>query len=92
METKNLYVLVGSNGDGSYHTRYVIDDLVIENLQQAYDEGQMDYEYGIGVDGDGFHYNTLIIPEWYTGDMLGLSVYALITMENVSEYIGEERG
>lgn len=74
MKTKNLYVLVSDGGDGSYSTQYTFNDELIGKMQEAYDQGLMDYENGMGCDGDGFHYDTLTVPVECTADSLGISV------------------
>jgi hypothetical protein len=74
MKTKNLYVLVSNNGDGSFSTQYTFDDELLGKLEEAHDNGLMDSENGVGCDGDGFHYDTLTVPAECTADSLGISV------------------
>ena len=78
-----LRVLISDGGDGSYHPVYVLDDLVIKHLQDAYDQGRMDYENGYGVDGDGFHYSTIIVPDDSTAASLGVD---LLTIDEVQDF------
>lgn len=75
MKTKTLFVLVGSGGDGSYHTRYTFDAEWIAARQQAYDNGELDEE-AAGCDGDGFHYKELQVPVECTYESLGIRNYA----------------
>lgn len=71
---KNLYILVSDGGDGSYYTQYTMDSELIDKLQLAYDEDRMHYDNGIGIDGDGFHYDVITVPDECTPDSLGISV------------------
>lgn len=82
-----LYILVKDGGDGSYYPCYVLDVDVIVRLQELADTDVMDYENGWGVDGDGFHYSTINIPDGTTAADLGVSV---ITMEDVDLRFGQE--
>jgi hypothetical protein len=70
----NLYVLITDGGDGSYYPQYTLNPELIEKLEAAYDRGTMDYENGIGCDGDGFHYSTIEVPEGSTPKTLKISV------------------
>lgn len=72
--SKPLYVLVSDGGDGSYHPQYILDSNIVFKLQRAYDKGIMDYENGIGVDGDGFHYSVIQVPDDATAESLGISI------------------
>jgi hypothetical protein len=67
-----LYVLISNGGDGSYYPLYVLNPQHIERLQNAYDNEKLDYEYGPGVDGDGFHYSAINVPDGSTEDSLGI--------------------
>lgn len=82
-----LYILINNGGDGSYHPSFVLDKNVIDRLQEAYDQDLMDYENGPGVDGDGFHYTTVEVPDGSTPKSLDVGEYSFITMENVHEYV-----
>lgn len=74
MKTKPLYVLISDGGDGSYYPHYTFNTELIEKLEKAADEDKMDYDNGIGCDGDGFHYETLNVPVECTAESLGISV------------------
>lgn len=78
MQTKPLYILVSDGGDGSYSTRFTFNTALIDKMQVASDNGLMDYDNGIGVDGDGFHYRTLQVPTECTAVSMGISEYAMI--------------
>lgn len=69
--SKNLYILVSDGGDGSYYPNYTFNPELIAKLEKAYDNGTMDYCNGIGCDGDGFHYETLTVPDECTAESLG---------------------
>lgn len=70
--TKKLYIIIKDCGDGSFYPKYTFDDALIEKLRKAYRDGVMDYENGIGVDGDGFHYDTMTVPADATYESLGI--------------------
>jgi len=72
--SKTLYVLIKDGGDGSSYPCYTLDSDLIAKLQEAHDNDRMDYENGIGVDGDGFHYDTIQVPDDATPESLGISV------------------
>lgn len=72
--SKTLYVLIRDGGDGSSYPYYTLDSDLIAKLQEAYDDDRMDYENGIGCDGDGFHYDTIQVPDDATPESLGISV------------------
>ena len=74
MKTKPLYVLISNGGDGSCYPHYTFDTELINKLQKAYDEDKMDYESGIGCDGDGFHYDVLQVPVECTAASLNTSM------------------
>lgn len=82
-----LYILISNGGDGSYHANFVLDPAVLALLQNAYEEDKVDYEYCPGVDGDGFHYSSITVPEGSTKESLG--IYSLMTLEDAKKYINE---
>lgn len=57
-----LYVMVSNGGDGSFYPQFTTDSRLIEILSKAYDEDRIDYDT-VGVDGDGFHYTVMEIPD-----------------------------
>lgn len=69
-----LYVLISDGGDGSYYPHYTLNPELIEKLQEAYDRDLMCYDNGIGCDGDGFHYDTITVPDGSTPESLGIDV------------------
>lgn len=79
----NLYVLIRGNGDGSNSLVYVIDPNVIVKMEQLHDDEIMDYDNGGYVDGDGFHYGCITLPDGCTPESLGIRV---MTMEDISHY------
>lgn len=80
---KHIYLLIQSNADGSSSIRYVLDPNVIIVLQEAYDKDLIDYESAPGIDGDGFNYQTLNIPENLTAKDLGISDWSIYNMEQI---------
>lgn len=70
---KKLFVLVGNCGDGSYSINYTFNEDWINQQQTRYDNGESDYEYDLGIDGDGFSYSILTVPKGCTLESLGIS-------------------
>jgi hypothetical protein len=68
---KNLYVLMSNNGDGSSSIRATFDGKLVEEMQNQYDEGELDFE--TWADGDGFHYSTWTVPDECTPESIGFS-------------------
>lgn len=69
---KKLFVLVSDNGDGSYSPCYTFNEVWIRQQREKYNKGEIDYTE-IGVDGDGFHYDVLTVPDECTLQSLGIS-------------------
>ena len=69
-----LYVLISDGGDGSYYPHYTLNPDLIAKLEEADERGLMTYENGIGCDGDGFHYDTITVPDGSTPESLGITV------------------
>ena len=70
---KKLFVLTSDSGDGSYSTQYTMSEEWIAKQHER--EVADDFEYDgsdIGVDGDGFHYDTLTVPDECTLASLGI--------------------
>jgi hypothetical protein len=77
MATKILYVLVQDGGDGSYSVCYTMDPDVIQQRREAYDNDEL--EHGDpGVDGDGFHFGTILVPEDSTYESLGIHEWSVL--------------
>lgn len=70
---KTLYILISDGGDGSYYPHYTFDGELIRMLSEMAYEDIIDYESGIGIDGDGFHYEELTLPDEVTAKSLGIS-------------------
>lgn len=69
---KTLFVLVSDGGDGSYSTQYTFNEEFIQKMDDAYNSGQLDY-CSMGCDGDGFHYDTIKVPDECTYESMGIS-------------------
>ena len=78
MNTKPLYVLVSDGGDGSYSPIFTLDEAWIARQRARDDAGELDCE-DVGVDGDGFHYTVIQVPEDATYESLGIRNY--LTLE-----------
>jgi hypothetical protein len=72
--TKKLFVLLSNNGDGSSSAHYTFNEEWLKKQQDEYATGGpgIDYECGLGIDGDGFHYDTLTVPDECTLQSLGI--------------------
>lgn len=74
-----LYILISNGGDGSYSPQYVLDPAVIEELERQDDVGELGESW---YDGDGFHYDTVTVPDGSTAESLGISV---IDLEDIQQ-------
>jgi hypothetical protein len=71
MKTKKLFILTKDGGDGSTYPQFTFDEKLINLLEQLHNDDILDYENGFS-DGDGFHYETLTVPEECTQETLGI--------------------
>lgn len=69
---KTLYVLVSNGGDGSYYPHYTFNAKFIQKLEDQDANGSLDYD-DLGCDGDGFHYDTILVPDECTLENMGIS-------------------
>lgn len=69
--TKTLYVLVSDGGDGSYYPCYTFNKAWVESMAAKDDAGELKYG-AVGCDGDGFHAETLKVPDECTLESLGI--------------------
>lgn len=76
-----LHILIQNNGDGSSSPRFVLDPDVLQACQDNFEDAEMHP----GVDGDGFHYTSIEVPDGSTAQSLGLSEYSIITKEYLEE-------
>ena len=58
---KNLYVMSKNNGDGSSSVVATFNKELIDEMEEKYNEGELDCE--TWADGDGFHYQTWTVPD-----------------------------
>jgi hypothetical protein len=70
--SKPLYILVTDGGDGSYSTSFTLDSELIQRLEAAAEKGLMEHPHA-GYDGDGFHYDTIQVPDDATYESLDIS-------------------
>lgn len=68
---KKLFVLISDGGDGSYYPKYTFNKEWVDEQAERYLKDGYE-EYAIGVDGDGFHYDTLMVPDECTLESLGI--------------------
>lgn len=74
--TKKLYMLVQDCGDGSYYIRYTMSQEWLDAYQERYNNDELDC-FDLGVDGDGFHYQTILVPDDATYESLGISEWSV---------------
>ena len=67
-----LYICVQDEGDGSQYPYFTLDKRIIDKLEAGFEYGIYDYS-DIGCDGDGFHYETINIPDGSTYKSLGIT-------------------
>lgn len=79
-----LYILIEDCGDGSYTNRFCLDKSLIERQEDLYENGNLDYG-AAGVDGDGFSYSEVTVPDGSTPESLGLSPWQMFTIDDVEE-------
>lgn len=70
--SKKLFVLVNNAGDGSYHPVYTFNKEWIDSMEERAENDELDPESDVGFDGDGFHYDTLLVPDDTTLESLGI--------------------
>jgi len=70
--SKKLFLLVNDCGDGSYSIKYTFNEAWIERQQERYDNNELDCQYDAGVDGDGFNYKILTVPDECTLESLDI--------------------
>ncbi len=76
--TKKLFVFIINGGDGSYSTNYTFDEDWLDRLNDMIDNEELpDGVWEMYVDGDGFHYDTLMVPDECTPESMGFSDPAL---------------
>lgn len=71
MNTKPLYVLIDNMGDGSYLVRFTMNTDWIRQQEELDEKGELSWD-SLGVDGDGFHYKVIQVPESCTYESLGI--------------------
>lgn len=69
--SKKLFVLTSDGGDGSRGTHYTFNEAFVKRMEERYDNDELDYD-ALGVDGDGFGYDTLTVPDECTLESLGI--------------------
>lgn len=69
---KKLFVLIRDNGDGSFSAQYTMNEKWIARQEVRYTNNELDYEWDIGIDGDGFHYDVLTLSDDCTLESLGI--------------------
>lgn len=78
-----LYLTIVNAGDGSNYPNFTLEKEAIDELERLYEEGDND---GWGVDGDGFTYTEINVPDDSTKETLGISLF---TLEEVKSWFSE---
>lgn len=81
---KTLYIYINDGGDGSYYPQFTMNKEFIARLDELTSDDTLSYDDGFG-DGDGFHYETLTVPDECTCESLGVSDCAF----DIDEYLTE---
>lgn len=85
--SKKLFILISDGGDGSYSSHFTFDADFVQQLQERYNAGHL--EHGdLGVDGDGFHYSTLDLPDDSTLESIGVRYDAATDYADVGTEFG----
>lgn len=74
---KKLYILTENMGDGSNSLNFSLDRNIVDQWQAAADNDLLDYT-DPGMDGDGFGYTTLTVPDDTTYESLGLHDFQVL--------------
>lgn len=72
---QTVYLFTQDNGDGSSSIVAVSDPQVVSEIKELMDDDMWDFENGFGVDGDGFHYMTMYLPDELDLNTLGISFW-----------------
>lgn len=67
---KKLFILTSDGGDGSRGVHFTMNEDFIAKLEAKDNAGELDYD-SLGVDGDGFGYEVLTVPDECTLESLG---------------------
>lgn len=71
---KKLFALISDGGDGSYSVWFTMNEEFIAAHEERYDKCELE-SGDLGVDGDGFHYETLTVPDECTLESLGIPIH-----------------
>ena len=74
-----LHILIKNNGDGSSSNLFILDPDVLAACEAHFECS----ETHPGVDGDGFHYASINIPDNSTIESLGLSEWDILSKEDM---------
>ena len=80
-----LYILIEDCGDGSYANRFCLDKALIDRQEDRYNNDELEHGEP-GVDGDGFSYSEVTVPDGSTPESLGLSQWHMFTINEEEEY------
>lgn len=86
---KTLYIMVTDGGDGSYSLTYSLEPDAIAAYEKRYENDELE-SGDTGVDGDGFHYDTLTVPDDATYESLGISEYSRLIVKDAVDDTDED--
>lgn len=66
-----LYIFTSDCGDGSRGIHYCLSKAWVDKQKARADNDELDYD-DIGMDGDGFGYDTINVPDGSTKESLGI--------------------
>lgn len=78
---KTLYLVIQNCGDGSNTIQYTFDETLINKMKEMYNKDELSDSY---MDGDGFHYDTLNVPDECTYESLG--IHYPLTEQDITRY------
>lgn len=68
---KKLFVLISDGQDGSYYPYYTFNEEWIAMMEEKSENDEICWP-ALGCDGDGFHYDVLMVPDECTLESLGI--------------------
>lgn len=69
---KKLFILIQDINEGSYYPHYTFDEDWIKKQETLYDDGEISWP-SLGCDGDGFHYDIIMVPDHLTLEDMNIS-------------------
>lgn len=83
---KKLFVLISDGGDGSQSANYTMNEPFVTALAARENAESGD----LGTDGDGFHFDTLTVPDDCTLETLGITSDAAVQFAELLTPVNED--